>query len=186
MKPLLNLSTRTYFNRRALRTGLLSAVCALIIWILLGGYLLFRDMSYLASLQEKITVQQEKQAELSSVQGQPANPAMMGKRWQEVAAVNRLLERDSYRWTELLDDLEEQALDGLVISAISPDFKDKTLTITGYARGLWHLRQFIDNLMADTAFKEVYLLKQSNEKVKVQGGQEKEAVAFVISLVQER
>jgi len=106
------------------------------------------------------------------------------QRREEVSFINRLLEKDGYRWTELLSQLEEHAFSGIVIKSIQPDFKARTLAISGYARELSHLRRFIDNLIESRDYREVYLLDQGVEKVKDRSGIEREAIAFNISLVQ--
>jgi len=184
MKPSINLSTRTYINRRALKSGVLAAIAALVVWIIAGSYLLVQETSHLSSVQSKISELKAQRSELRGQDGEQVNSAKLEKRWKEVAFINSLLERDSFRWTELMDKLEEQAFSGIVIKSIDPDFKDKTLALSGYARELKHLRRFIDNLILSEEFSEVYLLKQSQQKLKDRDGRERMAIAFDLSLVQ--
>jgi len=183
MKPTINLSTRSYINRRALRTALLAAIGALVLWMVMGMYLTGRDIVYLRGLDEK-TITLRSQSQDSQGVGQQVPSASLERRWQEVAFINRLLERDTYRWTALLDQLEEQAFSGIVISSIQPDFKDHTLAVQGYARELRHLRSFLDNLIASGDYRDVFLLDQKMERLKDTTGRDREAIAFDLSLVQ--
>ena len=113
-----------------------------------------------------------------------ATAAQMKDRWSEVAFVNQLLERDSFRWTRLLDQLEAHSLSGVVLRSINPDVKQDKLTISGYARELSHLRKFIDRLISSGDYKDVYLLSQGLEKIEDSDGRERKAVSFVIELYQ--
>ena len=184
MKPSINLSTRTYINRHALRSGLLAALSALVIWTCVGGFLLVRDWYYLSELHDKVSVLQAQRAELYGDDATRVDSADMQARWEEVAFVNQLLEGDSYRWTTLLDRLEAQALPGIVVKSINPDFKGNSLKLVGYARELRHLRTFIDNLIRSDDFVEVYLYRQSQEMLKDSTGRARDAIAFELSLEQ--
>mgnify|MGYP001186439186 CR=1 FL=1 len=185
MKPSINLATRTYINRRALRSGMLAAVTALVCWAVVGGYLLARDWHYLSELKEKSSSLMAQRDELRGNDGQPVNAAELERRWAEVDFINQLLERDSYQWTELLDKLEAQAFSGVVVRSINPSVKDNNLSLVGYARELRHLRKFIDNLIASGDFDDVYLLSQSQEKIEDSAGRERKAIVFELSLERE-
>jgi len=185
MKPTINLSTRSYINRHALRSALLAAITALAVWLFVGIYLAIHDVAYLRGLNEKISALEAQNGGASGGTRVQASNADLGRRWQEVSFINRLLERDTYRWTALLDQLEEQAFGGIVVRSIQPDFKNRTLSIRGYARELSHLRRFLDNLIASGEYRDVFLLDQNTKKVKDLTGQEREAIAFELSLVQE-
>lgn len=184
MKLSINLATRTYINRHALRSGILAAISALVVWMVAGGYLLAREASYLSDLQGKIAQLESQWTELRGNDGETVSSSRLERRWKEVAFINHLLERDSYRWTTLLDNLEAQAFSGVVVKSIKPDFKKGTLALNGYARELKHLRRFIDNLVAADVFKEIYLLQQSQEVVKDRDGRDKKAIAFELTLAQ--
>jgi len=184
MKPTINLASRTYINRSALRTGTLVALSALLCWLLVAAFLVVRDIGYLADLNEKMAELHEQRVELRGGDEQAISAGQLDKRREEVIFINRLLEQDSYRWTELLSQLEEHAFSGVVIRSIQPDFKDRTLAIRGYARDLVHLRRFIDNLIESHDYREVYLLDQVIERFKDSSGIERDAISFNISLVQ--
>lgn len=184
MKLSLNLSTRTYINRRALRTGLIASLAALLLWLLVGTFLLVRESTHLVDVKDKIVVLNAQQAELRGQDGEMIGKERLKQRWEEVAFINQLLERDSFRWTDLLAKIEQQAFSGVVVRTIEPDFKNNTLSLSGYARELNHMRKFIDNLIMSGDFAEVYLMRQSQESVKGHGGQKRKAIAFELSLVQ--
>ncbi|WP_303722210.1 PilN domain-containing protein [Malonomonas rubra] len=143
-----------------------------------------RDTSHLSDVQQKIEELNSQRAELRGQDGEQVGAETLDLRWAEVAFINQLLERDSFRWTDLLSKLEKQAFSGVAVKSIKPDFKDNSLELSGYARELSHLRKFIDNLISSEEFSEVYLLKQSQQKIKDRDGRERKAIAFELLLVQ--
>ncbi|MFA5516514.1 MAG: PilN domain-containing protein [Desulfuromonadales bacterium] len=177
----LNLASRTYVNRRALY-GFYAIFGGLLILLLLF------NLDYLWRLRAhggKIAVQLA-EVELKLDQRGVADPDIAPDAWErrrrEVAFANEILLRDGFRWTEMLDRLEAVALDGISIRVLQPDFKKKSLSLSGDARGVRELRQFIDRLLAAPSFSEVYLLNQSTVKVMDALGGEHQGIAFSIDL----
>jgi type IV pilus assembly protein PilN len=68
----------------------------------------------------------------------------------------------------------------VAISGIQPDYKGKSLNLTGMAREVEDLQQFLDKLLASEHFGDVYLLQQSRLKA---SGQSEAAGALSFSIV---
>ncbi len=178
----INLASRTYVNRRALY-GSYAVVGGLLCLLLLF------NIDFLLRLQAhgaKMTAQLAEVEATLLDQGGRKDPAIapeeLKKRQKDVAFANEILMREGFRWTELLDRLEDVAVDGISIRALQPNFKEKSLSLSGVAREVRDLRRYIDRLIAESSFSEVYLLSQSTVKIKDNLGGEHQAIAFSIDL----
>lgn len=159
MKLTINLSTRTYLNRRAL-FGWYGFIgfCLLVLlgfyfWSVYLGYSQKRILeSRLGEISQKIEELKTTDVDYSVAKAKALE--------QKIQQANGLLLRDSFRWTTLLGRLEEVVPEGAGVQSITPDFKDKSLRLVGLTRDVATLRSFIDSLLASTYFSDVYLLTQ--------------------------
>lgn len=164
MKYSLNLATGTYVNHRRLFV-VLTVVCMLLLGLLTFISMnVVRDVSRTHELKlrlEGLNAQKQgtnQQSEVSS--------AALEEMAQRIELANELLERDNYRWTELLDQIEAHFADGISIRDLQPDYKSGVLKLSGVAASLTDLRNFIDNLSRSEVFTHVYLKEQRTEKTK--------------------
>jgi type IV pilus assembly protein PilN len=170
MKLTLNLASRPYVNRRTLYLAYAALAAALVLLLILNSVYALRLRSSGEQVRQRL-------AELG---GQGAgegtvteiSPEAMRKQQENIAFANDILRRDSFRWTRLLDHLEESAVEGVAIRALQPDYKERSLQVKGVARGVDELRRYIDQLMASQHFSEVYLLEQSREKDSEKSGKD--------------
>ncbi len=182
MKLNLNLASRTYVNRRALLAfyGALSGLLALLLAV--NVVFFFRDMAHGRRVKAHLAeLDQELGAQLAEA-GPEAPPEELKDLRSEIEFANGVLERDSFRWTALLDHLEEVSFEGVTIQTIQPEFKDKTLKLGGQAKGVGELRTFLDRAIASPHFREVYLLDQRTQEVTDTLGRKRQAVSFNILL----
>jgi type IV pilus assembly protein PilN len=112
--------------------------------------------------------------------GSTFTPAAYEKLLDDIRFANEILAQDSFRWTALLNRLEEVVPETVAISGIVPDYKEKSLKLTGLTRGVGDLQQLFYNLIASTYFSDVYLLQQSSLK---EAGQSDAAGAISFSIV---
>jgi type IV pilus assembly protein PilN len=161
MKLNLNLASRRYLNRRALYGFYTVIIVVLILVLGLNLSLFFRGRSQARHLEARLA---ELEQQLSGQQG----AAVKGFSLQayadlldEIGFANDILLKDSFRWTRLLDWLEEVTPKRVLVSSIQPEFKDHSLKIVGQARSVDDLRNFIDNLIESPHFTEVYLYNQA-------------------------
>lgn len=185
MKLTLNLSSRPYVNRRMLY----------LVYALLGGalvLLLALNAAYAHRLRAEAEQIRSHLAELKGgTGGSPAvaeiTPEALRRQQESIAFANDILRRDSFRWTRLLDHLEEAAVEGVAIRGLQPDYKERSLRVRGAARGVDEMRRYLDQLIASRHFSEVYLLEQSREEAPdakggAPGGGKSRGISFSILL----
>ena len=110
------------------------------------------------------------------------NPEEVRRQQEKIAFVNDILHRDSFRWTQMFDRLEESAVEGVSVRSLQPDYKDRSLQLRGVAAGVDELRSYLDSLIASPHFSEVLLLEQSRTEVGEATGVKRTALAFSIVL----
>ncbi|WP_298035954.1 PilN domain-containing protein [uncultured Desulfuromonas sp.] len=178
MKLTLNLASRTYVNRRALYTlyTVLLGALALVLVINLSYYIRLQGQSR----QVKAHLA-EVEAELESLkdgEGGKIRAEDFQRLEDQVAFANELLDKDSFRWTELLGRLEEVTIEGVSLRSIQPDYQTGSLNLRAAAKDVGILRDFLDSLIASPHFSYVYLLNQAEAEVKDNRGRERKAIDF--------
>lgn len=163
MKLILNLASRTYLNRRALRFFYLAVIVVLFLLaaVNLSGYL--RSQAQIGQLHIRLG-ELEQQQKTPKGEVRKMSPQQQQLLIADVDFANQILKVDGFRWTRLLDRLEAVVPERVSIRGIRPDFRQGAFTLTGYARNVDDLRRFLDNLHASTGFNDVYLLQQSQQE----------------------
>jgi len=160
MKLTLNLSSRTFVNRRALY-GIYTLLTVAL------GLLLVLSLVLFGRAQMQLRQARGHLAELEQAGGGARmhgvgsmSSAAYEKVLERIHFANEVLAQDNFSWTDLLNHLEEVVPEKVAVSGIHPDYKERSLRIVGVARGVSDLREFLDNLSDSPYFKEVYLLQQ--------------------------
>lgn len=180
MKITLNLASRTYLNRRALYGFYLVVSGILVLLLALSVGLHVRSLAQVRQIREHLAELKRETAGATQAEGSTFTPAAYEQLLAEIRFANEILVQDSFRWTVLLDRLEEVVPQNVAISSIEPDYKGNSLNLTGLARGVEDLQQFLDKLIASKYFSDVYLLQQSRLK---EAGQSEAAGAISFSIV---
>jgi len=160
MKYSLNLSSRSFINRRALYAayGLIGGLLLVVLVINLMTMLNLRRQS--ADTRDKVAALQSR---VASHDADIANYSAQG--WEElrrsIDSANDVLRRDSFRWTQLLDRLETLVSSRVRVTSISPDYKEGIIGISCEARDLAALKGFLDKLNASGFYRRVVLTQQS-------------------------
>lgn len=154
----LNLATRNYVNRTWLYSLYALLTVILIGILLLNSTLLMRSRAQGKVLEARLV---ELRGDVTAAAGKAVDPQLVQRLNGQIVFANQLLERDHYRWTLLLDQLEGVVVDGIGITSLQPDYQGNTLKLTGRARNVVVLRTFLDRLAASPDFSRVYLLQQS-------------------------
>ena len=181
MKLTLNLASRTYLNRRALVTFYWVLIVALVALLVFNLLFFYRSQVQAQQIRGHL---EELDRDLVKGQGeaQTFNQAAYEDLLIEVEAANGIITKDSFRWSELLGQLEELVPEGVALRSIQPDFKSGSLALQGISEDIPQLRTFLDQLVADERLGEATLLQQSRIKVKDPSGQESNAVAFSVDV----
>jgi len=176
MKLTLNLASRPYLNRRALR--LTYAVIGALLLVLLLAQLNF----WLQSNRQETLLQTrigDLEQELGIAEsGINYTPEQFEALSQRIAFSNDLIQKESFRWTVLLDKLEGVMTDNARITAIKPEFKAGNLTLDGQCKSVADLRKLLDSLIASADFRDVYLLSQAEGTTKLASGLEQKHIVF--------
>jgi type IV pilus assembly protein PilN len=180
MKPTLNLASRTYLNRQLLYAtyGLIALV--LTISLAGSGYYMWTCRQDAAEIGIESTQIKRQLAELDSGSSEEIPPAALQKQQKRIAFANMILRKDAFRWTDLLDKLEDVLPEGVALRSIQPEYRDGSLRINGLARNLDKLQAFLDNLLVSPAFGSAFLLHQ--ERLDPKEGLGRDALSFSIHL----
>ena len=178
MKLFINLASRRHLNQQALKLTLSCIIVLLLLILVIQGntYLQNRQLTlqyqdHLDSLQEQLLGKLPKQmtADELAAQRQGYNRA------------ETLLQRDSFRWTVLFDQMENLLPAGVSIRSFNPDYGKNSLLLNGVAKKLKNLQYLIDNLQS-AQFNQVYLKNQGETEVDDGRGGKRTALSFSISL----
>lgn len=159
MKFALNLASHSYVNRKALY----------LVYGLVGGLLLLLlllNLMTMYGLQRTRVDITQKIADLQFRAGSDADmagysPRALAELRQSIVVANELLQRDSFRWTQLLDRLEKLVPTRVRIRSISPDYKKKSVAISCEAKDLAAMNRFIDKLNQSGLYDRVLLSQQA-------------------------
>lgn len=168
MKYTLNLATRSYVNRRNLYLcyALLGALLVIVLM-----FNLLRFFSLRSEISNNETHKKEIELQLLAKSGADAagyDAANYQKILASIQSANEILLQDSFRWTELLDQMESVVPRDVRIVKIDPNHEQRTVKLSGQAKTLQSLKRFIDNLIKSEHYANVFLEQQaSDSKTKV-------------------
>lgn len=164
MKYTLNLATGTYVNHRRLYAIFTFFGLFLFGLLIVNGMSVIQDVSRTRELELRLE-QLRVENQVESQKGEVSSAGLTAMA-QRIETANELLVRDNYRWTTLLDQLEDHVADGISIRGLQPDYKTGILKLSGVAASVDDLRTFIDNLSQSDVFNHIYLREQRTEKTK--------------------
>lgn len=182
MKLTLNLASRTYVNRRALSLLYAVLIGILVLLLALNLSLFIRSQRHSARIRAHMAELDRELGQLRAEAGGDVAPEQLQELLVEISFANEILDKDSFRWTDLLNRLEELTFEGVTIRSLQPDYKQGSLKISGLAQDVGDLRRFMDRLFKSPYFKDVFLLQQGGAKVKDNLGRERQAIEFGIVL----
>ena len=157
-----NLSTRPFYNERAVRLVLL-----LIGLVALGAttfnvtrviQLSHRDTELVTQASRDRTRVVELRASAARLRAS-VDPKANDLAAADARQANELIDRRTFSWTDLLNRFETTLPDDVRITAVRPKLDPKrgfALTIVVVAKGVDDVNQFIENLEATGAFAELH------------------------------
>ncbi len=168
MKPTINLATRSYLNRRAVYG--VYTLAGVVLLLALGFNIRFflssreqlqRVGAHIAELQQQLGIDRT---------APPVSDKDFARLLSRIRFANRVIERDSYRWSLLLGHLEKVLPGQVRISTIHPLFKEGKIQLSGEARSIADLQELLDRLVASKFFSEVLILSQQKDDTPTGGG----------------
>ena len=162
MKFTINLATKIYIDRIRLRLILSAATVILFLCLFLNIRTLTANNAESGRLSKDLSAQEAKFS--------LANKGVPEKEYQalleKINFANSLIDKKSYNWLDLLDNLEQVVPDGLAITSIEPDQKGQGVNFSGVARKFSNLQTFMEHLEGSSFFTNVYLSSQKDQKLK--------------------
>jgi hypothetical protein len=164
-----NLSTRPFYNERAVQLAL-GGAALLVVALTAFNVVQLRSLSGRQAQLVGRVGQAERQAAVLRSDAAQARRSVDRDRLEQVAAAareaNGLIGRRTFSWTELLNRLEATLPADVRIQSIRPVAdKDGTLTVTLVVLGhrAEDVEQFVEQLEATGAFRHVYSRNESTD-----------------------
>lgn len=176
MKYTLNLSRSAYVDRRILYAFYAFMAVALLLLLVLNLINLGTSATHFAEIRQRVVQLRE---QTGGDGGGSASATEIQRMARQITSANELLERDAYRWTALLDQLELHLVEQVGIRSLEPDYKTGILKVSGVAGSVADLRRFLDRLTASEVFENVYLLQQAQTQT---DGESDGSIDFSIEL----
>lgn len=179
MKPTINLATHGHLNRRAV-LAVYVACCAVLVLLLIF------NLSYWSSSHDQLSRVEAHVAELKGQLGidsatQPVSDAEFNAQLKMIRFSNQVIARDSYRWTELLGQLEQVTLNNIRITSIHPLYKEERIALKGEARRVEDLQDFLNTLEESPFFYDILLLSQAEQELSTDGSKSN-VIAFSLKV----
>jgi Tfp pilus assembly protein PilN len=169
MEIKLNLASKPYLNRQAVRLWLL-LVCALLLL-----FLVFNVLYGFQNYREKLLLKDrmlELEAQLANLPGGATGytPEKLVVLKDEITLAREIVAADQFQWTHLLGRFEELVPNDVSLRTIQPDFRTHSLKISGFARNVSAMTLFIDNLLGSEDLNQVFLERHAEVESDQQGG----------------
>jgi type IV pilus assembly protein PilN len=162
MKFRINLATKLYIDTTRLRLILSASLVIMSALLVLNIRTLTGNYEEAGRITRDIAEQNAKFKLASKGVSEKAYQELLGK----ISFANSLIQKKTYNWLILLDNLELVVPDGLAITSIEPDQSGHGLRLAGIARGFSKLQSFLEHLEGSSYFTDVYLSSQVNQKLK--------------------
>jgi hypothetical protein len=163
MEIKLNLASKPYLNRQRIRLWLLLACSFMLLLLVSNGYYGFQNFRQLRLLESRFL---ELAGQASGVLGTPEGytPESYAVVRDEVMLANEIVAADQFRWTVLLSRFEALVPADVSIRTIQPDFKARSVQLTGIARDVSAMTRFVDNLLTSEDLNQAYLQRHGEVK----------------------
>ena len=178
----LNLATRPYLNRRAVRFWLFLAGIGLVLVLglnLVYGYQNYRQYRQVGALLQELN---QRMAEVEGVALEEFSPAVYEEAMARVATLKQILEADQFRWTALLSRLELLVPDDVRISSLRPDFEERSLEIQAFGRDIEGMTDFLDALLQSEQMNQVFLLRHREQEIRLPSGSTQRVIGFSLQI----
>lgn len=178
----LNLATRPYLNRRAVRLWLLLASVGLL--LILGLNLNYAYQNYRQYRQVGAHLQELERriADVEGVARQEYSPAAYTRAVERVTVLNQVLEADQFRWTGLLSRLEELVPADVRITSLQPDFQARSLQVRAVSRDVEGMTDFLDALLHSEDLSQVFIERHQEQEIAQESGLKQQVVAFSLRI----
>lgn len=157
----INLATRTYIDKKKLDGALAATLILLAFLLLVQIKICAFNADEISRLDSTLTSAETRKGKGSeTVFSEHDYTALL----TEIAFANSIIERKAFGWISLLNRLESVVPDGVTLSSVEPDNKERSLSLSGGSASFKKIQLFMENLEDSHYFHEIYLLKQDQSK----------------------
>lgn len=78
---------------------------------------------------------------------------------------NEIIASDQFRWSKMFSRFETVMPDGVSVRSVLPDYRDRSVKLSGYARDINAMTQFIDNLLQSPDLDQVFLQNHGDVEI---------------------
>jgi type IV pilus assembly protein PilN len=173
MRVTINLATRTYIDQRLIRRGVICCMAVMLVLTVWNVTRFSSNLGELSRLRSEIAAYEEK------LNSRPAGVSEndFNRQLSSIRFYNSVIERKTYNWLGLLEQLENATPEGIALVSLGPEPKTGTLKIEGRAKGFAQVRAYVERLEDSKNFRDILLLSHSDVIV----GEKTRGVQFTIS-----
>lgn len=147
----LNLATRYYVDFRKVNFLIVFIFSVISFWFIADTYLL------VSNYEEYKRLSGYKSSIIMTGGGEKISGVDYNKTLTSIKFANTILEKRSYDWLALLDDLESVVPAGVSLTGLVPDEKSGVIKLSGAARSIAAVRTLIESMQGSQKFSEVFL-----------------------------
>lgn len=130
--------------------------------VLLQFQQITEEVNYWTNRVERLEKQQEKKA-APRTRGTPRVKEFSQEIRKEIIQANAILDQINLPWEALFDSIENAATEEIALLSLQPTVSSRTLRISGEAKNMSELLDFVEALERELTFENVHLL---NYKIK--------------------
>lgn len=173
MKFTLNLASRTYLDHRRINLGLLSAILLLTLLLLWNIITVWQKFTTTSRLQSEIAAHEK------TLNSRPAGVSdnEFKNLLNRIAFFNAVIEKKTFNWLNILDQLELVTPEGIALSSLAPDPVSGVVKIEGRSRNFSQVTSYLEKLEESGKFRETVLLSHRELTL----GERTHGVEFTIS-----
>lgn len=173
MQFAINLATRTYLNHRLIKQACIAVVVLLAFMLLWNMSRAVSNMGEMQRLKSDIATYEGR---LNS-RPKDVPETEYTRLLAAISYYNGVIERKTFNWLGLLEQLENATPEGIALISLAPDMKSGEMKIEGRARSFANVRAYLERLDESGVFTKVLLLSQHDLVVSDSG----RGVQFTIS-----
>ncbi|OGT98898.1 MAG: hypothetical protein A2079_00245 [Geobacteraceae bacterium GWC2_48_7] len=154
MKFTINLATKTYLDHRRINLALLSAMFILLVLLLWNIITVWQKQSNASRLKSEIIAHE------ATLNSRPAGVSEneFKRLLNSIVFFNAVIERKTFNWLNILDQLELVTPEGVALSSLTPDSASGELKIEGRSRNFAQVTSYLEKLEESGKFRETLLL----------------------------
>jgi type IV pilus assembly protein PilN len=173
MRFTINLATRPYLDHRRVKLACIGALTLLTILLVWNAGHICRNLIEMRRLGA------ESAAMNTRLSGRPAGVSEKdsARMTASIRFHNAIIERKSFNWLDLLDQVENATPEGIALASLVPEKRGAELKLEGRAHGFSSVRSYLEKLEASHAFTDILLLSHRDMAV----GEKGRGVQFTIS-----